>query len=177
MDMKAAQLDLDHAFYGGAPGAMVSGVVWMLAGAIGAWLSPQYSIAVLFIGGMLIYPLGMLISRMLGRPGSAANDNPLTALAMESTVLLFLGLFVAWICFSVRIDWFYPIMLLTIGGRYLIFQTLYGNKLYWLLGASLIAAGTAGFLFALPFYVPALTGGGLELLFAAIIFFGNRGHR
>lgn len=75
---------------------------------------------------MAIHPLAMLLSKALGRPGKHRADNPLAALALESTFLLFIGLFIAFVVAQVRGDWFYPIMLLIIGGRYLVFATLYG---------------------------------------------------
>lgn len=61
-------------------------------------------------------------------------------------------------------------MLLLIGGRYLTFRTLYGLRVYWVLGASL---GVAGLLLAVLLVRPswaAFTGAGIELAFAAVLF-------
>ncbi len=174
MDIQEAQTDIHHSFHGGAPGVLVSGVVWLGAGVVGWWFTPPISVAVFFFGGMLIYPLGLLIARLTGRSGRAAGGNPLTALAMESTILLFVGLFVAWMVFQLQPTWFYPTMLLVIGARYLIFQTVYGNRMYWMLGGILLSAGIATFLLPTSFHLPALTGGIIELTIAPAMFFQSK---
>jgi hypothetical protein len=57
-------------------------------------------------------------------------------------------------------------MLLIIGGRYLVFSSLFGMRLYWALGLSLAGAGFAlGWLGASAFLVAAV-GAALEIAFA-----------
>ncbi len=56
-------------------------------------------------------------------------------------------------------------MLMMIGVRYLMFQTVYGNKLYWLLGVTLIIAGMFCILLGAPFIIGAFIGGITELVF------------
>ena len=65
-------------------------------------------------------------------------------------------------------------MLLTIGGRYFTFATLYGLKLYWICSGTLAAAGFALAALGADTAVIALTGGMLELIFAASVFVKSR---
>ena len=65
-------------------------------------------------------------------------------------------------------------MLLIIGVRYLIFQSIYGMKVYWILGLILIVAGSVGLEANLPFYTFGITGGVIELLFSIFILQKDR---
>ena len=61
-------------------------------------------------------------------------------------------------------------MLLSIGARYLMFQTLYGLKSYWLLGGSLILAGALVLVLKLPFASGAFIGSAIEIGFSLVLF-------
>lgn len=68
------------------------------------------------------------------------------------------------------IEWFFPAVLLVIGGRYLTFAVMYGMKIYWLLGFALAAVGlVSGYIRVAPI-VSAAAGAGIELVFAIVIF-------
>lgn len=67
-------------------------------------------------------------------------------------------------------QWFYPAILLTIGGRYLTFSTIFGIRAYWLYGALLAMAGFALVVFNVPFTFQAFAGALIEILFAPFIF-------
>lgn len=69
---------------------------------------------------------------------------------------------------TVRLEWFFPAVLLVIGGRYLTFQTLYGLRAYWACGAALCAAGLALGIVGAPVAVGAFAGGAVELVTAAV---------
>ena len=174
MEIKQAQSEVRHAFFAGAPGVLVSALAWMLAGVISIQVSAFAGIIALFFGGMLIHPGGLLLCKTLGRNGRLAPENFLTQLAIETTVVLFVGMFIAFSVAQLQVDWFFPIMLLTIGGRYVIFATLYGMRIYWILGGLLALSGV-GFLLIPEFIKFAAIGGALvELVFAAIIFQRHR---
>ena len=169
MKFKEAQEDMRNSYCGGAPGAFASGVVWLTAGIIALLSTKQNSVLVFFFGGMLIHPLGILISRALKRSGKHKKGNPLSHLALESTFLLFIGLFIAFLSLQIRPNWFFSIMILIIGGRYFIFSSIYGMRVYWIFGAILILSGVSGFLFNTPFYLIGFIGGIIEILFSFII--------
>ncbi|MEH6434674.1 DUF7010 family protein [Massilia sp. DD77] len=169
-----AQRDMRHAYAGGAPGMLVSSLVWMGAGLVAMTGTAQNAVLALFVGGMLIHPLGMLLARLLGRPGNHAKGNPLGSLALESTVWMLLGFALAYSLSQWRSELFFPAMLLTIGGRYLSFATVYGMRIYWACGAALAAAG---FLLAgkgAPMANSAFAGAAIELVFAVAIFARER---
>lgn len=128
--LAAAQRDMRFAYMGGAPGVLVSGLVWAAAGCVATWLSPQRAIWALFVGGVFIHPLSVLLVRLLGRTGRHAQGNPLGPLGMATTLWMIMMLPLAYGVSLLRVELFFPAMLFVIGGRYLCFQTLYGNRLY-----------------------------------------------
>ena len=107
MKFKEAQEDMRNSYFGGAPGAFASGVVWLTAGITALLSTKQISVLVFFFGGMLIHPLGVLLSKALNRSGKHKKGNPLSHLALESTLILFIGLFIAFLTLQIRSNWFF----------------------------------------------------------------------
>ena len=167
MNIENAQQGMRDAYLNGWPGVTVSGVVWLIAAAACLQMGTVAGIFTLFFGGMAIFPLSLVVCKALGRSGAHHKDNPLGPLALETTALLFGGLVIAFGVSQVNPHLFFPVMLITIGCRYLMFQTLYGLKQYWLLGALLALSGTAlVFLPTEPVWA-ALTGGVIEVVLGA----------
>lgn len=155
----------------GAPGALVSGLIWIIAGIIAWFHSFEISILALFFGGMVIFPVSAILSKRINPSYALHKSNPFTRLALEGTILLFVGLLIAFTLSKSHPHLFYPIMLLIIGARYLTFQTLYGLKIYWVLGGVLLAVGCGYILWFSPQpYIAALFGGGSEILFSVYLF-------
>lgn len=171
MNFLEAQEDMRRSYFGGGPGAFASGIVWLTAGIVALISTKQISVLVFFFGGMLIHPIGIVLSKALNRSGKHKKRNPLSHLALESTCMLFIGLFIAYLTLQIRPNWFFSIMILIIGGRYLVFSSIYGMRIYWVFGAILILSGVNGFLFNTPFYLIGLIGGIIEILFSIIIVF------
>ncbi|XQW86728.1 DUF7010 family protein [Thalassotalea piscium] len=169
MKFEQAQKDMNDSYFGGGPGVFISGLVWCLAGFAALYSSNQFSMMTLFFGGMAIHPLSMVLSKMLKRSGKHNQDNPLGKLALESTIILFVGLFLAFYVAKLNLAWFYPIMLMAIGVRYLIFNTLYGLKTYWVLGAILMFSGMLCILLGANFFIGAFIGGSTEIIFSLVI--------
>ena len=176
MDVGSIQAEMNAAYVRGAPGVAVSGIVWLIAGVLARQVGFGTGIGALFIGGMLIYPLSLLIARLLFKAPAVAPANPFNRLAMEGTVMLFVGVLIAYRLLPVAPALAFPVMALAIGARYLHFQTLYGQPLYWALGGILLALGcvallgigglgTGGLGTCLPLLV-----GGVELAFATMLF-------
>ena len=170
MKFNEAQQNMQYSYFNGSLGVFISGIVWCIAGGVAIFSSNFHSMLALFFGGMFIHPLSILLAKALKRPGKHKATNPLGNLAIETTVILFVGLFLAFYVAKLKVEWFYPVMLLTIGVRYLMFNTLYGNKLYWILGASLMASGIGLILLEFSFVVGAFLGGIIEIAFSLIIF-------
>lgn len=121
-----AQRNMRFAYFGGAPGLLASALAWLAAGTVAVTSSAPHAALALLVGGMLIHPVGVLVAKALGRPGSHVRGNPLGTLALEGTFLLLLCLPLAYAVALLRVAWFCPAMLLVIGGRYLTFASLYG---------------------------------------------------
>lgn len=172
--LAAAQRDMRLAYLGGAPGVLVSGLVWAAAGCVAMWISPQRAVWALFIGGVFIHPASLLLVRLLGGTGRHAAANPLGALAMATTFWMIMMLPLAYGVSLFRIALFFPAMLFIIGGRYLCFHTLYGNRLYWVCGAVLALAGFGLFKLNAPVALGAFTGAMIEIVFAGIVLVGAR---
>lgn len=175
LTVAAAQHDMRTAYLGGAPGLFVSGTVWAVSGLVCLWRSPQAAIWALYAGGVLIHPLSVVLTRLLGRSGSHDRGNPLGALAMASTFWMILMLALAYGIALWRIGLFFPAMLCIIGGRYLTFATLYGGKLYWICGAALALAGYGLATLHAPPAAGAFAGAAIEIVFGGIVLAGLRG--
>jgi hypothetical protein len=164
-----AQDDMRIGYFSGGAGILASSLAWMVAAFISWRFSVERGVWALFIGGMFIHPAGILICKSLGGRGAHAKGNPLGSLARASTFWLIFSLPLAYAAYLQHAAWFFPAMLLMIGGRYLTFAFLYGLRLYWLLGFTL--AGAA-YLIVISKVAPvfgALTGGLAEALFGATV--------
>lgn len=166
----AAQANMRAGYRSGAPGVLVSGCVWLVAGLIAAFRSPSLAVVVLLVGGAFIHPASVAVCRLLGSPGAHDAGNPLGTLATEGTFWMLAGIAIAYGTSVLRIEWFFPAMLLLIGGRYLTFQTLYGLRIYWVCGAVLCCAGLVLGLARAPVALSAWSGAGIELVTAVLIF-------
>lgn len=174
MNIEEAQSDMRHAYFGGAIGVAASAVIWLLAGLTCVIRDLQAGVLVLFFGGMLIHPLAILGSKLLGRPGAHARSNPLRALALESTGILLLGVFLAFMLSRFRMELFFPAMLIVIGGRYLTFHTLYGRRVYWICGGALASLGVISAMLEAPAALSVFGGALIEVAFAVIVFAQTR---
>ncbi len=167
--LSVAQQDLARAYAGGAPGMVVSGLVWVIAGAVWQLYGTMAAFAALFIGGMAIHPLGTLIERIAFRGPKATIGKPLEALAIEATVPLFTGVLIAWVLLVRAPDLAIPVFAAIVGARYFLFRTMYGDIAYWALGGAILLIATlALFGIDLPVNIGFLVGA-IELVAAAMI--------
>ena len=164
------QAEMRHAHFDGAPGILVSGMVWIVAAVVCVQSGVHKGVWTLLVGGALIYPVALLVSKALGRPGNTDNANALNQLAMASTIWLIVCCAMAYGLYLLKPQLFFPAMMATIGSRYLIFATVYGKAVFWTLGISLIAAGNASYFLGFSPAVAAGIGGLLEMVFALLVF-------
>ena len=141
MDVAEAQLEVRSVFMGGLVGQLVSGVLWLLSAAIGTWVSPGPGIAVLCVGGALIFPVTQLVLRTMGRPASLRADNPLGHLAMQIAFTIPLGLPLVGAATLHRLNWFYPASMVVVGAHYLPFVFLYGMRHFAVLCGLMVGGG------------------------------------
>ncbi|HJA04280.1 MAG TPA: hypothetical protein H9800_05410 [Candidatus Microbacterium stercoravium] len=143
MDVKAAQHDVRRVYRGGFSGPLVSALIWAVASAVYQWGSITTAITVLFIGGMLIFPLSTLVLKLMGSPAFLPKGHPSIALAMQSAFTVPLGLLVAIALGTAAPSLFMPASLIIVGAHYLTFISLYGMRLYGALAVVLVAVGAA----------------------------------
>lgn len=165
-----AQRDMRYAYAGGAPGMFASAMAWCAAGVAALNGTANQAIATLFIGGMMIHPVGVLLTKLLRRPGAHAKGNPCATLAMESTILMIMSFPIAYGASLANAAWFFPAMMMIIGGRFLLFATMYGMKVYWLVGATLGIAAWLLYKNTAPFALGAFTGCAIEGTFSLVIY-------
>ena len=174
MDIARAQEQMRYAYFGGAPGMLVSAIVWAAAAGVAASGHFTNAVWTLFIGGVMIHPLGLLLAKALGRPGSA-KGNPMERLAFECTLTMIAVMLPAWLMSITREGWFFPTMLLIIGGRYVVFATIYGLRLYWAVGGVLVGAAWLAIFAHLPPLAAVCAGSAIEAVFAVVLFARSRG--
>ena len=164
------QEEMRHAHYDGAPGILVSGLVWVAATLVCYQLGINKAVWTLLIGGALIYPISTVVTKVLGRPAKTSKTNALNQLGMASTIWLILCCAMAYGLFLLKPELFFPAMMATIGCRYLVFATMFGRLFFWIMGASLIVAGYLVLASAVPPVFAAGLGGLIEVLFALFLF-------
>ena len=171
LDLKAAQSAMRISHVSGAPGVLVSGIVWLITGLIWTHADIPQAFTVLFFGGMTIVPAAVFIARVILHAPKPVIKNPLDRLGLESTFALFAGLLVAYAVLRTNPLSVFPIMAITIGARYLTFRTIYGEVVYWVLGAALIAVGGSAMLGSVTWPINlAVVVGVIEVVFAVAIF-------
>jgi hypothetical protein len=141
MDILEAQREMRSAFLGGFAGQLVSGLIWLVAAAVGAWISPRVGMAALFFGSMGIFPLTQLGVRLLGRPGKVSPENRLWGLGPQSAFTVPINFLLVGAATLYRETWFFPAAMIVVGAHYLPFVTLYGMKMFGILAALLVIAG------------------------------------
>ena len=165
-----AQRDMREAYYGGATGAVSSATAWLIAAIVATRVDATAGMWTLIFGGMLIFPVSVLLDRLLGRSGDHSKDNPLAPLAWEGTIWMLLTIPLAIGASYYKEEWFFPAMLLIIAGRYLTFATLFGMKIYWAFGATLAVAAIPLVVFEAPAAAGALAGASIEYIYGIAIF-------
>jgi hypothetical protein len=114
MIVEDAQRDVRSVFMGGLVGQLVSGVLWLLSAGISTWVSTRSGIAVLCLGGVLIYPVTVLVLRMMGRSTALRANNPLSDLAMQISFTIPLGLPLVGAATLYHLNWFYPATMIVV---------------------------------------------------------------
>jgi hypothetical protein len=141
MNILDSQREMRSAFLGGFAGQLISGVIWLIAAALGTWLSPGTGMAALFFGSMGIFPLTQLLVRLMGRPGKVSATNGLWSLGSQVAFTVPLNFLLVGAATLYRETWFFPAAMIVVGTHYLPFITLYGMKMFGILAGLLIVIG------------------------------------
>lgn len=172
--IKQAQTDMCQAHANGSIGIIVSGIMWLLSATISYYYSASQAVWTLLIGGMFIYPVGVLVNKLIGLSGAHKKGNPLGNLAMEGTIFMIMCLPIALGLSVQHKEWFFQGMLLIIGGRYLTFASIYGLRLYWILGAFLGTAAYLLFYLKVQSFGSLITGSLIEISFGLLLLYSFR---
>ncbi len=143
MDISDAQRDVRTVFLGGFAGQLVSSAVWLLSAALATWHSQRTAIEVLVFGGVFIFPLTLLLLRLMGRPSGLPKGHPMNALGMQVAFTVPFTLPVVGAATLHNQNWFYPACMVVVGAHYLPFIFQYGMWQFGILAAALIGGGVA----------------------------------
>jgi hypothetical protein len=141
MQVIEAQQEARTTFFGGAPGQVVSGVLWLASAAIATWVGRVPGMFALAVGGAFIFPITTLVLTLAGRRPVLSPANPFTALFMQVAFTIPLVIPVILGAAAHRPGWFYPGFLIVVGAHYLPFIFLYGMRIYAVLAGVLIGGG------------------------------------
>jgi hypothetical protein len=163
------QLEMKSNHLGGATGVVVSGIAWLISAFVAYNYSSKEAIWTLLIGGAFIYPISSILNKLLGA-NRTLSKKILKNLAMEGTIFMLMCIPLAYGLSLLRAEYFFQGMLLIIGGRYLTFKTLFGNRIFWILGS--ILGMTAYFLFLVKAetFTSAIAGAIIEISFGLFIY-------
>jgi hypothetical protein len=141
LDIATAQSELREAYANGGPGAIVSRLVWLAAGMTTTFTNISIGFAVLFFGGMLIFPVATYIVRTFLRRAPAAKGNPGGLTVVETIFSMIGGLLAAWLFIPHRPDFVFPLAAIAVGAHYFGFRTAYGDNTYWILAGIMCSIG------------------------------------
>jgi uncharacterized protein DUF7010 len=141
MHVEEAQREVRTVYVGGFVGQLVSSGLWFLSAALSTWISPGKGMLALVVGGMLIFPLTLLVLHLAGKKAKLSQENPMGSLAMQIAFTIPFTLPVVAGATLYRQDWFYPALMIIVGAHYLPFIFLYGMWHFGGLAAILMGAG------------------------------------
>ena len=167
MRIDEAQADLRRAYLDAGPGTVISGLIWALAAVVQARSGVGAGFAALFFGGMLIYPLSLVVNRTLFRRATESPGNPFGRTVLESTIAMLAAFLPAWLFLDSAPALVMPLAALAVGAHYFAFRTAYGMAVFWLLGALLMAMSLAAIYRVFP-----LPGAFVSAVAAVEILFG-----
>ncbi|HEX6930404.1 MAG TPA: hypothetical protein VF267_14200 [Gammaproteobacteria bacterium] len=169
MQIDAAQREVRRVYAGGFPGLAISACVWLIAAALGTWVSWQVAMWTLVIGGALIFFTLELLMRAVGHDPALSRDNPLNGLTLQLAFLLPLLLPLVLAAFQHRADWLFPAFMVALGAHFLPFMFLFGMWQFGALGVVMALSGVVfGFAPEESFVIAGWYGGVVQLLFALI---------
>ena len=149
----------------------VESVLWLASATLGALDQIPFAILLLIIGGMLIHPVSLIASRLVGLP-QPAGTNRLPILNTWLALMIPLGLPLVFMAVAGnRTNLFYPAFAVLIGAHWLPFIYIYAMKSFAVLAGVFVLIGVIfGFILNGSFSVCGFVVGGVLLLFAVLNF-------
>ncbi|MEL7496688.1 MAG: hypothetical protein AAFN77_03715 [Planctomycetota bacterium] len=150
MKLEEHQSELRHTYVGGGPGAIVSGVIWLAAGATALATTTNNGFYLLFFAGMFIFPISKLVLSTIYRRPPESKDNPGGLIVIETVFPMIGGFFAALLLLPTRPEVVFPVSAIAVGAHYFGFRTAYGDWTYWLFGSVLCLIGVVSIMFGMP---------------------------
>ena len=141
MDIRSAQADLRRAYRGGGTGTIVSGLIWLIAGIVTAQKGISVGYITLFFGGMLIFPIGTAIERLILKNPSHDPANPHPRIVIETVPPMIAMLIAIWFLIPHHPGIVFPLAAIAVGTHYFAFRSAYGLMSYWILAALMTVVG------------------------------------
>ena len=143
MEIAVAQSDIRRAYRGGFAGQLVSSLAWFASAAAATWSTRTVAVVVLVVGGTMIFPLTVLVLRLMGTPVALPSNHPMNSLARQIAFTLPMSFPLIYAATVYRIEWFYPAFMIALGAHYLPFVFLYGMRQFAVLSVVLVMGGAA----------------------------------
>lgn len=115
--------------------------MWAASAVVAMVGSASVAPYVLFLGGMLIFPLTTLGLRLLDGPAGLSKGHPMAGLAFQTAMQVPFGMLVALVLAAVDPRLFFPAVMVIVGAHYLPFVFLYGMRSYLGLGVPMVVGG------------------------------------
>lgn len=141
MEIKSAQREVRHFYVGGFWGQLVSAAIWVVAAALGTWVTPKASIVFVIVAGFFIFPFTRLMLYLSGQRASLSTENSLHWLGMQVAFVLPFSMLLLVPVGLYRLNWFFPALMVLLGAHYLPFAFLYGMRMFLFLSGILMAMG------------------------------------
>lgn len=141
MTIAEAQREVRVHFVGGFYGQLVSGILWLTGAALATWSGPRAAITTMVLGGFFIFPVTELLLRLSGGTPPLSADNGLRQLGMQVAFVLPLSMLLLIPVGLLKLNWFFPALMILLGAHYLPFAFMYGMRIFMALGYLLVCAG------------------------------------
>ena len=169
MLVQDAQREVRTVFIGGFWGQLYGSVIWLVSAALGVWATPRAAISTLIVGCFFIFPVVQLLLRLSGGPASLTKGNSLGYLGMQIAFTLPFSMVLLIPVTELKLNLFYPALMVLLGSHYLPFTFLYGMRMFVPLGALLIGGGVViGHYFSGSFSLGGWIAGVVLFIFAWI---------
>jgi hypothetical protein len=153
MSLKELKQDLSISAQKGSPMFIAGILFWLTAGLSGTFLSKSITVWIYIFGIGIIFPLGILISKLM-KVNFLATHNPLSTIAgLVGGIQIFFAPLVLMVYFN-QPDWLpFTVAVLT-GAHFLPFVAIYDSKTYLFQTIATVAVATiCGFFFLEQSYI------------------------
>ena len=141
MPLENFQKEIKVNFANGSGGAFVASLVWLASAVALQMYGIKTSFAVLFFGGMLIFPLSVVFLKVILKRSADSKGNLGGMIVIETIPPMIIGFFAAWLLMPHNPELVMPIATLAVGAHYFGFRSAYGENAY--LALAIVVCGIA----------------------------------